>query len=132
MPSCTGAAPAPHPSRPTPPSVAAPWSSPPPRRPALEAEPEQVAQVSAQECAPGPGRTVTELEDVVVEGVVVPEVRTADSVVDGQTVPGVVVPGYTLPAQVADAGCTVRVPQRAGRLPARGGDQLGAAALLGS
>lgn len=109
--SCTGgsedAAPAPAP--PAAPATAAP---------ALQTEPEDVAQVSAEVYAPGPGKTVTELEDVVVEEVVVEEVRSPDAVVDGRTVPGVVVPGFTLPAQVADAGCTIEYDAPAGCLPA--------------
>ena len=109
---CTGpAAPAATPAPPTGSTPAAPTPAPAP-------EPDDVAQVSAEQCAPAPGRQVTELPDVEIDELVVGEVRTSGTVVDGGTVPGVLVPGYTLPRQVADAGCEIEHDAPAGCLPA--------------
>jgi outer membrane protein OmpA-like peptidoglycan-associated protein len=58
-------------------------------------------------CAPGPGKKVTMLPDVVIPAVDEPEVRVEDVVVGGRTVRGFVVPAVHLPEQTLSPGCTI-------------------------
>lgn len=62
------------------------------------------------ECAPGAGRDVEPLTDVVVPEVVVPPVVDAGG--------EVVLAGFTLPEQVVDAGCVIRYDAAGGCLGA--------------
>ncbi len=70
------------------------------------------------ECEPGEGKTVTMLEDVVVEAQEIPELRTDDVEIDGQTVPGIVVEGVSIPERVAERGCIIEYEAPGGCLPA--------------
>lgn len=86
--------------------------------PSPSPEPDDVAQVSAEQCAPGPGRTVTEHDDVVIDELVVDDLVIDAVELADEVVPELVVPGFVLPRQVADGGCTVVHDAPAGCLPA--------------
>jgi outer membrane protein OmpA-like peptidoglycan-associated protein len=94
--------------------------------PSPSPSPSSAQTTGTEACSPRPGRTVTELEDVVIPELVVPAYRTQDVEVAGDVVPGVEVPALTLPAQVADAGCQVVYDAPAGCL---GAVELSAARL---
>jgi outer membrane protein OmpA-like peptidoglycan-associated protein len=70
------------------------------------------------DCTPGPGKKVTELDDVVIPAVDQPEVLIDDVELAGQTVPGFVVPGVNIPEQVIDAGCIIEYDAPGGCLGA--------------
>jgi outer membrane protein OmpA-like peptidoglycan-associated protein len=58
-------------------------------------------------CAPGPGKRVTRLAEVVIPAVDVDEYRVEDVDLAGTKVPGFMIPALHLPRQVVDAGCLV-------------------------
>jgi outer membrane protein OmpA-like peptidoglycan-associated protein len=58
-------------------------------------------------CAPGPGKRVTRLPDVVIPAIDAAEVRVDDVDLAGTKVPGFTVPAVHLPRQVIDAGCRI-------------------------
>ncbi len=82
------------------------------------AAPDPAAGPRFPECEPAEGKTVTPLDDVVIEAQEIPEVRTDDVEIDGQTVPGVVVEGAVIPERVAERGCIVEYEAPGGCLPA--------------
>lgn len=83
---------------------------------------DEVASSSSEEgsaeCAPGPGRTVTELEDVVIPEVDVAAFEVEDTTLAGDTVPGFEVPAVHIPERVVDAGCIIEYDAPGGCLPA--------------
>jgi actin-like ATPase involved in cell morphogenesis len=58
-------------------------------------------------CAEGDDRTVTELEDVTIPAVEVPEQRVDDVEVGEQTIPGFTVEAVHIEERVVDAGCII-------------------------
>lgn len=85
------------------------------------------SEVSAQErvvtkpnpaCEPGPGKKVTQIEDVVVPAIVEPGYRVDDASINGVPIPGFVVAPVSIPEQVVDAGCIIEHDAPAGCLGA--------------
>ncbi len=93
----------------TPPSSATPTVT------ASSQSPSTPAPTTSAECAPGAGRIVRELPDVVVpEVVVAPVTYTAKNGGEQKTA----VEGFTLPAQTIDAGCVIQYEAPGGCLGA--------------
>jgi outer membrane protein OmpA-like peptidoglycan-associated protein len=59
------------------------------------------------ECAPGPGKEITELDDVVIPAVDVAAFEVDEQQLAGRTIPGFVVPAVRIPERVVDGGCIV-------------------------
>lgn len=76
------------------------------------------AEGTAELCAPGEGKTITELPDVVIEPVEVPAVVTEEETLGGRTEPGVDIPAVTIPGATLDGGCYVEFAAPAGCLGA--------------
>nr|NLI51303.1 OmpA family protein [Propionibacterium sp.] len=68
-------------------------------------------------CAPGPGKTVRLLDDVVIPAIDEPAVRDAGGRVGNRIVPPVDVPAVSWPATTGEAGCVVTYEAPAGCLP---------------
>jgi outer membrane protein OmpA-like peptidoglycan-associated protein len=83
---------------------------------------DEVASSSSEEesaeCAPGPGRTVTEIDDVVIPEVDVAAFEVEDTTLAGDTVPGFEVPAVHIAERVIDAGCIIEYDAPGGCLPA--------------
>lgn len=74
---------------------------------------------SSAECAPGPGKTITDIEDVVVPAVDIPAFEVEDTELPfGETVPGFEVPAVHIPERVIDTGCIIEYHAPGGCLPA--------------
>ncbi|MGH9209162.1 MAG: OmpA family protein [Acidimicrobiales bacterium] len=73
---------------------------------------------SNDECAPGPDRTVTELDDVVIPAVDVDAFVVDDDTLAGETVSGFEVPAVRISERVVDAGCIIEYDAPGGCLPA--------------
>lgn len=69
-------------------------------------------------CAEGPGRTVTELEDVVIPAVEVDDFVVDDVTVGGERVPGFTAPGVVIPEHTVEGGCIVEYDAPGGCLGA--------------
>ncbi len=70
------------------------------------------------ECEPGEGRTVTMLEDIVLEEQEIPGITMADVQVGGATVAGFVVEPVVIPERVVEQGCLITYDAPGGCLPA--------------
>ncbi len=68
---------------------------------------DQGTLVVADECRPGPGKTVTQEPDVVIEAKHEATTKEPTSKINGHKVPGFAVGGYDLPEQVVDGGCII-------------------------
>ena len=62
---------------------------------------------ASPQCAGGPGQSVTQLPDITVAAITVPEVRSPAVEIDGRRIPSEVLPEITIPAQVVDGGCII-------------------------
>lgn len=76
------------------------------------------AGVRFPECEPAEGKTVTDLEDIVIEAVELPEERWDDFTYDGETIPGYVLEAAEIPERVLERGCIVEYEAPGGCLPA--------------
>ncbi|WP_324650749.1 OmpA family protein [Georgenia sp. H159] len=112
--SCSGGDEAPTPSDQTPAAVASPEPTALPTDVATAAPPGP----RFPECEPADGRTVTMLDDVVIEAQKIPEVRTDEVELQGEAVPGVVVEETVIPERVAERGCIIEYEAPGGCLPA--------------
>lgn len=74
------------------------------------ATPELPDSIVESECRPGPGRSVQQLPDVIVDAVDVPPVLDDEG--------DVVIKEFTIPAQLVDAGCVIRFSAAGGCLGA--------------
>ncbi|PYG01922.1 Outer membrane protein OmpA [Georgenia satyanarayanai] len=70
------------------------------------------------QCEPGEGKTVTMLEDEVIEAQEVPEVVVEAFELGGETVPAQVIEAVTIPERVIDRGCIVEYDAPGGCLGA--------------
>lgn len=68
---------------------------------------DQGTLVVADECRPGPGKTVTQEPDEVIEAEHEATTKEPTSKINGHKVPGFAVGGYDLPEQVVDGGCVI-------------------------
>lgn len=69
---------------------------------------ERVVQPEDPKCAPGEGKQVEELDDVVLPAISVEEQVVPDEQLGDVTVPGFTVPGFEIPETVVDGGCAIR------------------------
>lgn len=74
--------------------------------------------VSAGDCAPGPGKTVTEIDDVVIPAVDIPAFTSDDTTLGGDPVPGIEVDAVHIPERVIEAGCIIEYDAPGGCLGA--------------
>jgi len=75
-------------------------------------------EATSDDCAPGPGKTVTQLEDLVIPAVEAERVVVEDTTLAGEPVPGFEVPALRIPQQTVDAGCIVEYEAPGGCLGA--------------
>jgi outer membrane protein OmpA-like peptidoglycan-associated protein len=71
-------------------------------------EVDRVVQPEDPACAPGEGKQVEQLDDVVIPAISVEEQVVPDEQVGDVTIPGFTVPGYEIPETVVEAGCVIR------------------------
>ena len=71
-------------------------------------EADRVVQPEDPACAPGEGKQVEELDDVVIPAISVEDQVVPDEQLGDVTIPGFTVPGYDLPETVVEAGCVIR------------------------